>query len=107
VLVGGYFGSWASAAAAWEMPLGPEMMKRAGLSIGCGLIGLLDARSCGVARVSSILAFLAAASADQCGPCRFGLPAIAAAVERLAIGRAKADDPDNVVRWTDLVRGRG
>jgi NADH:ubiquinone oxidoreductase subunit F (NADH-binding) len=107
VLVGGYFGSWATAADVWEMSLDPEVMKCAGLSIGCGMIGLLGAHECGVARVSSIIAFLAAASADQCGPCRFGLPAIAAAVKRLAVGRPNADDLDNVVRWTDLVRGRG
>ncbi len=107
VLLGGYFGSWASAAEVWDLPLDPATMKSAGLSFGCGMIGLFDARSCGVARVSKIMAFLADASADQCGPCRFGLPAIAAAVERLAIGRPKVDDLANIDRWTDLVRGRG
>ena len=107
VLLGGYFGSWAPAADVWDMPLDPLVMKRAGLSFGCGMIGILDRRSCGVARVSSIMAFLADASADQCGPCRFGLPAIAAAVERLAVGRPMAGDLENIARWTDLVRGRG
>jgi NADH:ubiquinone oxidoreductase subunit F (NADH-binding) len=82
-------------------------MKSVGLSFGCGMIGLLDERACGIDRVAGIMAFLADASADQCGPCRFGLPSIAAASARMADGWARWDDLDNVARWTDLVRGRG
>ena len=49
--------------------------------------------------------YLAGESAGQCGPCRFGLPAIAAEVERLADGRGT--DPALLRRWLGQVDGRG
>lgn len=107
VLLGGYFGGWAPLENAWDLPLDPAILGRAGLSFGCGMIGLLGLNDCAVARVAEIAAFLAAASADQCGPCRFGLPAIAAALHRLAGDRPKRNELENVATWTDLVSGRG
>src|SRR5208282_4304732 len=57
--------------------------------------------------------YLALESAGQCGPCRSGLPSIAAAMGELA-GLAgeggRGPDPrvlDNLSRWAGLVDGRG
>jgi NADH:ubiquinone oxidoreductase subunit F (NADH-binding) len=107
VLLGGYFGAWSRVEEAWDLPLDPQVMATRGLSFGCGMIGVLGAGECAVTRIAEIAAFLAAASANQCGPCRFGLPAIAGAVRRLAANRAATDDHENVATWTNLVRGRG
>jgi NADH:ubiquinone oxidoreductase subunit F (NADH-binding) len=49
--------------------------------------------------------YLADESAGLCGPCRFGLDAIAGQVERLADGRGA--DPGLLRRWLGQVDGRG
>jgi NADH:ubiquinone oxidoreductase subunit F (NADH-binding) len=50
---------------------------------------------------------LAADSAAQCGPCFFGLRALADACGRLAGRRAEPDDLARLGRWSAEVRGRG
>ena len=52
---------------------------------------------------SGILDWLAEQSARQCGPCIFGLPALADAVRRTARGR----DGNEAQRISDLISGRG
>jgi NADH:ubiquinone oxidoreductase subunit F (NADH-binding) len=52
-----------------------------------------------------VVRYLAGESAGQCGPCRFGLDAIAGQVERLAAGRGA--DPGLLQRWLGQVEGRG
>jgi NADH:ubiquinone oxidoreductase subunit F (NADH-binding) len=107
VLLGGYFGTWARADAAWDLPLDPGEMKAHGLAFGCGIVGLLPAGSCGVSATAEVMAFMAAESAGQCGPCRFGLGAIAGATARIASGAPGAADLDHVERWTAMLAGRG
>jgi NADH:ubiquinone oxidoreductase subunit F (NADH-binding) len=107
VLVGGYFGTWTRMDEAWNLPLDPESLKAAGLTFGCGLVRLLDDRACGVDYSARIMAFLAAGSAMQCGPCRYGLADLASASARVAAMSAGADDLYHIDRWTGLVTGRG
>lgn len=107
VMLGGYFGTWARPETAWPVALDPAVMKEQGLAFGCGIIGLLPANECGVAASARVLGFLAQGSAGQCGPCLHGLGAIAEAIDRLAVGRAKDDDLDNLHRWAEMVAGRG
>jgi NADH:ubiquinone oxidoreductase subunit F (NADH-binding) len=107
VVMGGYFGTWVRARDAWELPLDPTAMKARGLAFGCGIIGLLPADACGVRATARIMSFLAGASARQCGPCVFGLQAIADAMAALAAGRAGTSELADIERWTSLVKGRG
>ncbi len=107
VLVGGYFGTWARIETAWSLPLDPDSLKASGLTFGCGLVRLLDARSCGVDYSARIMDFLAAGSAMQCGPCKFGLPNLASASGRVAAFDAKPTDLYDIDRWAGLVTGRG
>jgi NADH:ubiquinone oxidoreductase subunit F (NADH-binding) len=107
VVLGGYFGSWARARDVWDLPLEPAAMKGEGLSFGCGIVGLLPAQACGVAATARIMAFLAASSAGQCGPCVLGLRAIAGSVAAIAAGDAGPGALDDIERWTGLVEGRG
>ena len=107
VVLGGYFGTWASVSDAWDLPLDPVVMGTRGLTFGCGIVGLLPTGVCGVAATAEIMAFLAAESAGQCGPCVHGLKAIGDATRRVADGRAHRDDIGHIERWTSLVRGRG
>jgi NADH:ubiquinone oxidoreductase subunit F (NADH-binding) len=107
VLLGGYFGTWARIEDAWNLPLEPDALRAAGLAFGCGLVRLLDERTCGVAYSSRIMAFLAAGSAMQCGPCRYGLADLAGGSERVASLGARPTDMANIERWITLVTGRG
>jgi NADH:ubiquinone oxidoreductase subunit F (NADH-binding) len=50
---------------------------------------------------------MASQSAGQCGPCVFGLGALAGALQRLAAGQGEPADAKRIVRWTEMVRGRG
>jgi NADH:ubiquinone oxidoreductase subunit F (NADH-binding) len=107
VLLGGYFGGWVAGTDAWHAPLDPVGLRRAWRAIGCGVVSFLDERSCGVRVTAQILDFMAGSSAAQCGPCVFGLRAIADALARLAFGRAHDDDLRRVVGWSETLAGRG
>jgi NADH:ubiquinone oxidoreductase subunit F (NADH-binding) len=107
VLLGGYFGGWADLEEQWGLPLEPRSMRARGLALGCGVVHFLGADSCGVEASARIMAYLASQSARQCGPCVFGLSAIADATQRLATRSAQANDLDRIVRWSGQLVGRG
>lgn len=107
VVLGGYFGTWAAAAEAWDTPLDPSAMKAQGLAFGCGIVGLLPAGVCGVSATAEIVAFMAAESAGQCGPCVHGLRAIGSTTSRVAAGSGTARDLVDLERWTTQIPGRG
>lgn len=107
VLIGGYFGAWASPEEVWDMALDPAGMRIAGHSFGCGVVSFLPTDVCGVTATAGIMSYMAGESAAQCGPCVFGLRAIADAVERLASGRAEVDDLARLERWSGQLAGRG
>lgn len=108
VLLGGYFGGWLRTGEAADVPLDPAVLRNAGTTFGCGVVHVLPARSCGVAATARILDYLAGQSAAQCGPCVFGLRAIADATVRIAtVGVADRDDLDRIVRWSGQLAGRG
>ena len=50
---------------------------------------------------------MAGQSAAQCGPCVFGLRAIADATARIAAGTARGDDAARLERWSEQLAGRG
>ena len=107
VLVGGYFGGWIDGRSAGSMPLEPAGLRQAGASFGCGVLSFLGREACGVQAAAQVMAYMAAESAAQCGPCVFGLRAVADATARLAAGVAQADDLAHLERWTGQIRGRG
>jgi NADH:ubiquinone oxidoreductase subunit F (NADH-binding) len=74
VLVGGYGGSWLEWSAAARLSLA-QLDEAVGL--GAGLLHVLGAGACPVREVGDITDYLATQSAGQCGPCMFGLPALA------------------------------
>jgi NADH:ubiquinone oxidoreductase subunit F (NADH-binding) len=108
VLLGGHFGGWLPAGSAADVPLDPAALRQAGSAFGAGVVHVLPGASCGVLATARILDYLAGQSAAQCGPCVFGLRAIADATARLAtVGAARRDDLERIVRWTDQLAGRG
>jgi len=107
VLLGGFFGGWVGANEAWRLPLDSVRLRATGRSLGCGVIGLLGAEECGVRVTAEIAAFLGEQSAQQCGPCVFGLRAIAQALQRIADSRSHPHDLARLRTWATEVRGRG
>jgi len=107
VLIGGYFGRWAAINDVWPYTLEPASLRARGLTFGCGVIYFLAADNCGVEATARIMTYLASQSARQCGPCVFGLGAIAAATRRLADRSAQPEDLDRLQRWSSQLAGRG
>ncbi|HEV7678850.1 MAG TPA: NADH-ubiquinone oxidoreductase-F iron-sulfur binding region domain-containing protein [Candidatus Dormibacteraeota bacterium] len=107
VLLGGYFGGWVSSEQAWEAPVDAAWLRSQGMALGSGVIAVLPAGRCGVEETARIVAYLADQSARQCGPCVFGLRAIAEAVDRLAHNAARDGDLQRVQRWSGQLAGRG
>jgi len=114
VLVGGYHGAWLPAAQAASLTLSNAELRPAGAFAGAGVLAALPADRCGVIESARVARYLALESAGQCGPCRSGLPSIAAAMAELANvggwGGGRGPHPrvlDDLSRWAGLVEGRG
>ena len=87
-LVGGYFGRWVPART--DLRLSEASLKAVGASLGARAIVALGASSCGVAETARVVAYMAEQSAGQCGPCVFGLQALAERMATIARGAVEA-----------------
>jgi hypothetical protein len=76
-LVGGYGGAWIGAEHLGALRLSEAGLEAYGTSLGAGVVLLLDRDACPVSETLRTLQWLAAQSAGQCGPCVYGLQAIA------------------------------
>ena len=89
-------GRWLRRGLARRRPAGHALRARlrwppSGPRHGVGIVIALPSTSCGMAETARVARYMAGESAGQCGPCVFGLPAIADDLEQLWAGRA---DPD-------------
>jgi NADH:ubiquinone oxidoreductase subunit F (NADH-binding) len=107
VLVGGYFGSWHETSEVTGMPLASAALRRIGAGPGAGVIVALPAEACGLRETARVLSWLAGEGAGQCGPCMFGLPAIAEDFAQLAAGRPQGQLHERLHRRLGTVSGRG
>jgi NADH:ubiquinone oxidoreductase subunit F (NADH-binding) len=107
VLLGGYFGNWVDAAESWKLRLDNATLRHEGLTLGCGVVGVLASDRCPVCQTAGIMRYLAGESSAQCGPCFFGLRALADACTRIAEHGTNYDDLRRLNRWATQVRGRG
>jgi len=107
LLVGGYFGTWLPTAAAWPVPMTHTGLRAAGGALGAGIVIALPATSCPIAETARVVRYLAEESAGQCGPCRFGLPALADALADLAFAGARERGIGDVADLIPLVERRG
>lgn len=105
LLLGGYSGAWADAAQAMDLPLSAAGLARLGAAPGAGLVMALPAGSCGLRETARIARYLAGQSAGQCGPCVFGLDAVAARLCQLADG--EPGGTGQLGRWLGEIDGRG
>jgi NADH:ubiquinone oxidoreductase subunit F (NADH-binding) len=107
LLIGGFFGTWVPSADALNAPLSRAGLQPLGAAPGAGIVIALPADACGLAETARVMAWYAAESAGQCGPCVFGLADLAAGSG--AVGAATADPADlsRIRRWADQIEGRG
>ncbi|MFR9789803.1 NADH-ubiquinone oxidoreductase-F iron-sulfur binding region domain-containing protein [Streptomyces sp. MB22_4] len=106
VLLGGFAGTWLPAAHL-DTPLARRDLAPLGAAPGAGVLVALPRAACGLGETARMLAYLAAHSARQCGPCHFGLPAVAEDFTTLATGRADPGLPARLRRRTGLLPDRG
>ncbi len=107
VLVGGYEGRWVDGAALWPAPVDRPALRAAGMALGCGLVAPLPPGTCGLAVTARLVRYLAGESAGQCGPCVYGLPALADALGAVAAGRAGRGEIRRLARAAVSARGSG
>jgi NADH:ubiquinone oxidoreductase subunit F (NADH-binding) len=107
-LVGGFGGAWVPSGAL-DTPYTPAALSELGAIVGPGVVVVLTDAYCGIAETARIAAYLAGESAGQCGPCVFGLPALASDLARLARGAtgAGADPRPALAHRFAMVAGRG
>ncbi|SDI93708.1 NADH:ubiquinone oxidoreductase, NADH-binding subunit (chain F) [Frankineae bacterium MT45] len=103
VVLGGYHGSW-------HQPIGSIRLSRSGVhaaggSLGAGVVLAIDDTTCALGELQRVSEWLAEQSANQCGPCRFGLPTLAADVA--AIRRGDQRGVEAALRHARSVTGRG
>ena len=107
ILAGGYFGSWLPARAAWNAPMTQAGLRAAGGALGAGILICLPESSCGLAETARVVRYLADESAGQCGPCVFGLPALADALADLAYQGGRGDGVGRIAALIPLIARRG
>jgi NADH:ubiquinone oxidoreductase subunit F (NADH-binding) len=106
LLVGGYGGAWVDPEH-FGTPYAPIPLRSIGATAGVGVIVVLGHTSCGLAESARIARYLADQSAGQCGPCVYGLPAIADDLARLARGQGDRESMARLRRRLREVNGRG
>jgi NADH:ubiquinone oxidoreductase subunit F (NADH-binding) len=106
LLVGGYGGTWVGPEH-FATPYSSMSLRTIGATAGVGVIVVLGHASCGIAESARIARYLAGQSAGQCGPCVFGLPAIADDMRLMASGQADPDLTVRLHRRLGQVDGRG
>lgn len=107
ILAGGYFGAWIPMEEAWYTPLTRTDLRAVGGALGAGILIALPERSCALAETARVVRYLAEESAGQCGPCVFGLPALASQFTTLAFHGGRGSALGRIEGLIELVEGRG
>jgi len=87
VLLGGYGGTWVDWNSLRTLRVNHASLREHGLSLGAGVIGLLPQDACGLRETARIVSWMAGQSAQQCGPCMFGLQWLADDMQIIAEAR--------------------
>jgi len=104
VLIGGYHGTWVDSTDG--LVLTRARLKSSGAPFNAGVIARPFGGTCVVDEIVEVSRWLAGESIGQCGPCLFGLPAIADDLAHVA-ARGGAEALQTLSRHLDVVSGRG
>src|ERR1019366_1203728 len=100
-------GTWVESERALRLRLSREDLRGVGCALGSGVLIAVGESACGLHESARVVDYLADQSAGQCGPCVFGLRAIADSVQALAEGASHPQEIQRLRRWTAEIRGRG
>jgi NADH:ubiquinone oxidoreductase subunit F (NADH-binding) len=106
LLVGGYGGAWVGPAH-FTTPYASLSLRAIGATAGVGIVIVLGRTACGLMESARVAHYLAGQSAGQCGPCVYGLPAVADDLTRLARGQADPGLRTRLDRRLGAIDGRG
>jgi NADH:ubiquinone oxidoreductase subunit F (NADH-binding) len=106
LLVGGYGGAWVDPTH-FTTPYSSLSLRAVGATAGVGVVVVLGQGACGLMESARLAHYLARQSSGQCGPCVYGLPAIAADLTQLARGQSAAGLLARLERRLGQVDGRG
>jgi NADH:ubiquinone oxidoreductase subunit F (NADH-binding) len=107
LLVGGYFGAWLPAELAWPVPMTQADLRAMGGAMGAGMVIALPVTACVLAETARVVSYLAEESAAQCGPCMFGLPALADILIELAYQGGWGRTVEAIATLVPLIEKRG
>lgn len=107
LLVGGYFGTWLRTDDPLDVPFSSAGLRPLGGSVGAGTIVVLPRSACGLVETARVARYLASESAGQCGPCVFGLRALADASVAFARGSGAIEALRDMRELPSEVEGRG
>ena len=106
-LLGGYAGTWVPAVLGDQLELSHQKLAEVGASLGAGIVFALPSSACAVSEIAFVARWMAGQSAGQCGPCVFGLDAIATALDQVRSGAGGEGALGRIRRWASLASGRG
>lgn len=107
LLLGGFGGGWLDGSHL-DLSYDNEALFAFGTSVGAGVVVVLPRESCGVGETQRIVKWMANESARQCGPCAFGLPALADDLAQIARGTNDARTAHRrLSERCDVIEGRG
>ncbi len=107
ILLGGYGGAWVSPETFSELAVTEKSARRAGATLGAGVVALLPHDVCPLAELADVTRYMEGQGAGQCGPCVHGLAELAQNMEMLAYGGNKVPRTERILEICDLVEGRG
>ncbi len=105
--IGGLSGGWLTPDEAQSAAWSRVGLQAYGFSPGPGTVLVLGEDTCPLLHVSGVLDHAAGESAGQCGPCMFGVPAVADDLRLLAAGRLDRPGVGRLRGRLGLLPGRG
>jgi NADH:ubiquinone oxidoreductase subunit F (NADH-binding) len=107
IVVGGYGGVFLGPEIL-ELPYAHESFRPYGANVGAGILAPISYGTCGLRETYRVAAWMAHESARQCGPCAFGLPAMAEDLRHIVHATADAALAlDRLHARTREIEGRG
>jgi NADH-quinone oxidoreductase subunit F len=90
-----------------DVPLDPESLKRAGSTLGCGVMRFYSEGTCMVEETLRIAQFFARESCGQCPACRMETSMLSTMLERIQNGKGDPALFDQFQKLIDFNRGKG